>query len=135
MKRRRRALDGLEDDIRDHIDRETQDNVDRGMAPEEARRQALLRFGNVELTKEDTRAVWIPGGLDRLRQDARDAARYVRRNPTLSLAIVVTLALGIGLSTAIYSVVNAVLLRPLAYPHPERMVWLIRVPRIRRATS
>ncbi len=124
MKRRRRALDGLEDDIRDHIDRETQDNVDRGMAPEEARRQALLRFGNVELTKEDTRAVWIPGGLDRLRQDARDAARYVRRNPTLSLAIVVTLALGIGLSTAIYSVVNAVLLRPLAYPHPERMVWL-----------
>ena len=50
--------------------------------------------------------------------------RYVRRNPAFSLAIVVTLALGIGLSTAIYSVVNAVLLRPLAYAHPERMVWL-----------
>ena len=64
------------------------------------------------------------GWLDQLGQDARDAARYVRRNPTFSLAIVVTLALGIGLSTAIYSVVNAVLLRPLAYPHPDRMMWL-----------
>ncbi len=51
-------------------------------------------------------------------------SRYVRRNPGFSLAIVVTLALGIGLTTAIYSVVNAVLLRPLAYQHPERMVWL-----------
>ena len=66
----------------------------------------------------------IPGWLDRLRQDARDAVRYVRRSPAFSMAIVVTLALGIGLSTAIYSVVNAVLLRPLAYAHPERMVWL-----------
>jgi hypothetical protein len=53
MKRARRALDGLDDDIRDHIDRETQDNIDRGMAPAEARRQAMLAFGNVALTKED----------------------------------------------------------------------------------
>ena len=65
--------------------------------------------------KEDVRGVWIPGWIDQLRQDARDAVRYVRRNPAFSFAIVVTLALGIGLTTAIYSVVNAVLLRPLAY--------------------
>ena len=70
------------------------------------------------------RAVWIPGWVDQLRQDVRDAVRYVRRNPAFSLAIVVTLALGIGLTTAIYSVVNAVLLRPLSYQHPDRMVWL-----------
>lgn len=124
MTRRRRALDGLDADIRDHIERETQDNLDRGMPPEKARRQAVLKFGNVALTKEDTRAVWIPGWLDHVRQDARDAVRYVRHNPAFSLAIVVTLALGIGLTTAIYSVVHAVLLRPLAYAHPERMVWL-----------
>lgn len=124
MSRAKRVLDGLDDDIRDHIERETQDNIDRGMSPHEAHRQAMLKFGNVPRVKEDVRAVWIPGWLDQLRQDGSDAMRYVRRNPSFSLAIVVTLALGIGLSTAIYSVVNAVLLRPLAYAHPERMVWL-----------
>jgi hypothetical protein len=54
----KRPLDGLDDDIREHIDRETQDNIDRGMTPEEAHRQAMLSFGNVALVKEDTRAVW-----------------------------------------------------------------------------
>ena len=58
MKRARRALTGLEDDIRNHIDCETQDNIDRGMAPEEARRQALLKFGNIALAMEDTRRLW-----------------------------------------------------------------------------
>jgi putative ABC transport system permease protein len=94
------------------------------MSEEEARTAAIRKFGNVARVKEDVRAVWVPGWIDRVRQDLRDAMRYVRRNPGLSLAIVVTLALGIGLTTAIYSVVNALLLRPLAYPHPERMVWL-----------
>jgi hypothetical protein len=65
MKRRRRMLDTPDDDIRDHIDRETRDNLDRGMAPDEARRQAILTFGNVALVKEDTRAIW---GWQRLEQ-------------------------------------------------------------------
>ncbi len=94
------------------------------MSEDEARVAAIRKFGNVARVKEDVRGVWIPGWLDQLRQDARDAVRYVRRNPAFSFAIVVTLALGIGLTTAIYSVVNAVLLRPLAYAHPDRMVWL-----------
>ena len=68
--------------------------------------------------------MWIPGWLDQLRQDTRDAVRSVRRSPAFSFAIVLTLTLGIGLTTAIYSVVNAVLLRPLAYAHPDRVVWL-----------
>ena len=59
MKRGRGALTGLDDEIRNHIDSETQDNIDRGMAPEEARRQALLKFGSVALAKEDTRRVWV----------------------------------------------------------------------------
>ena len=124
MSRRRPDLDDLDREIREHIEAETRDNVARGMSEEEARIAAIRHFGNVARVKEDVRAVWIPGWCDQLRQDARDAVRYVRRNPAFSLAIVVTLALGIGLSTAIYSVVNAVLLRPLAYTHPERMVWL-----------
>jgi putative ABC transport system permease protein len=121
---RRPDLDDLDREIRDHIEAETHDNVARGMSEEDARTAAMRKFGNVARVKEDVRAVWIPGWLDQLRQDARDAVRYVRRNPAFSIAIVVTLALGIGLSTAIYSVVNAVLVRPLAYAHPERMVWL-----------
>ena len=121
---RRPDLDDLDREIRDHIEAETLDNVARGMSEEEARTAATRRFGNVARVKEDVRAVWIPGWVDQLRQDTRDAVRYVRRNSAFSLAIVGTLALGIGLSTAIYSVVNAVLLRPLSYTHPERMVWL-----------
>ena len=124
MTPRRPDLDDLDREMRDHIQRETHDNVARGMSGDEARAAAIRRFGNVARIKEDVRAVWMPGWLDQVRQDARDAVRYVRRNPAFSLAIVVTLALGIGLTTAIYSVVHAVLLRPLAYAHPERMVWL-----------
>lgn len=117
-------LDDLDREIRDHIDAETQDNIARGMCEDEARAAAIRKFGNIARVKEDVRGVWVPGWIDRLRQDARDATRYLRRNPGFSFAIVVTLALGIGLTTTIYSVVNAVLLRPLAYAHPERMVWL-----------
>ena len=59
LPRRRSALDDLDRDIRDHIEREVEDNIDRGLAPEEARRQAILAFGNVALTMEDTRRVWV----------------------------------------------------------------------------
>jgi putative ABC transport system permease protein len=124
MTPRRPNLDDLDGEIRDHIEAEAHDNVARGMSEDEARTAAMRKFGNVARVKEDVRAVWIPGWFDQWRQDVRDAVRYVRRNPAFSLAIVMTLALGIGLTTAIYSVVNALLLRPLAYAHPERMVWL-----------
>lgn len=124
MIRRQPDLDDLDREIRDHIEAETLENIARGMPDDEARAAAVRKFGNVARVKEDVRGVWVPGWLDRLRQDARDAVRYLRRNPAFSFAIIVTLALGIGLTTAIYSVVNAVLLRPLAYQHPERMVWL-----------
>lgn len=121
---RRPDLDDLDREIRDHIEAETLDNIARGMPEAEARFAAVRTFGNVARVKEDVRGVWVPGWMDRLRQDARDATRHLRRNSGFSFAIVVTLALGIGLTTAIYSVVNAVLLRPLAYQHPDRMVWL-----------
>jgi predicted permease len=124
MNPRQPDLDGLDQEIRDHIELETQDNIARGMTEQDARYAALRKFGNLARVKEDVRGVWIPGWIDQLRQDARDAVRYVRRNPGFSFAIIVTLALGIGLTTSIYSVVNAVLLKPLAYRHPDRMVWL-----------
>jgi predicted permease len=124
MIRRRRPLDDLDRDIREHVDRETQDNIDRGMTPEDAHRQALLTFGNVALVKEDTRAVWISRGLDAARQDAWYALRMLRRNRVATLVGILVMALGIGANTAVFSVVHAVMLNPLPYEAPDRIVTL-----------
>jgi predicted permease len=124
MARRERPLDGLDQDIRDHIERETQDNVDKGMAPEEARRQALLAFGNVALVREDARAVWARPWLDAVGQDVRYALRMLRREPGFAAVVVLTLGFGIGVNTATFSVVNAALIRPLGFAEPENLVAL-----------
>src|SRR5262245_1932192 len=122
--KRRDALDDLDADIRDHIERETADNIERGMTPDDARAAALKKFGSIALAKEDARAVWIPVWIDQLVQDARYGLRMIRRTPAFSAVVMLTLALGIGLTTAVFSVVNAVLVRPLSYPAPDRLVWI-----------
>jgi len=128
----RRHLDALDDDIRDHLEREIQDHIDRGLSPEDARAAALKAFGSVARAKEETRAVWIPIWIDQLLQDARYAVRTLRRSPGFSVVAILTLAIGIGLNTAVFSVVDAVLLRPPAFAHPERVVWLTTLdPRIK----
>src|SRR5438093_2394852 len=121
---KRHVLDDLDADIRDHIERETADNIGRGMTPDEARAAALKKFGNIALAKEEARAVWIPVWFDQLLQDARYGLRTIRRTPAFSAVVMLTLALGIGLTTAVFSVVNAVLVRPLSYPAADRVVWI-----------
>ena len=121
MKHGRRVLDALDDDIRDHIERETRDNLDRGMTPEEARRQAILKFGNVALVTEDTRAIWGWQRVEQLAQDSWYAIRILRRRPVYALLSVVTLALGVGGTASVYGVAHGVLLSPLPYAH-EREV-------------
>jgi putative ABC transport system permease protein len=116
--------DDIDRDIRDHIDMETRENIERGMAPPDARAAALRKFGNPLRIAEDTRAVWRSEWVERLLQDTRYTLRGLRRNPVLAAIVILTLALGIGLNTAVFSVVNAVLIEPLHYPHPERLLWL-----------
>jgi predicted permease len=125
MWRRRRALDDLDDDIRDHLERETAENIGRGLTPDAAREAARRAFGSVARAKEDTRAVWVPTWIDHALQDARYALRLWCRAPAFSLVLAGTLALGIGLTTAVFSVVNAVLIRPLAYRDGHRLVWIV----------
>ncbi len=120
--KRRRALNDLENDIRDHLERETQENIERGMTPDAARLAALRKFGNVTRAMEETRGVWQRQWVEQLLQDMRYALRFLSRNPRFTAAVVLTLALGIGMNTALFSVVNTVLLKPFAYRDAARIV-------------
>ena len=123
MWRNTRRHSDVERDIRDHIELATEEKIAEGMSPEEARRQARLEFGNVAATIEDTRAVWTAAWVSQFAQDLRYGLRLVSRQPAFSIVVILTLALGIGMNSAVFSVANAALLRPLSYPAPERLVW------------
>jgi predicted permease len=124
MRRRKRMLEDLDQDIRDHIERETEDNIGRGMSAEEARRQAFLKFGNVRRVTEETRAVWTRIWLEQILQDIRFALRLLRKSPAFTITVVLTLALGIGATTSIFTLFYDVLLRSLAVANPAELYRL-----------
>src|SRR5258708_2163738 len=117
--------DDLDRELQVHLDLEAEEHEQAGLKPDQARLEAHRAFGSVALTKEDTREVWAWTSVERVRQDVLYALRLIRKAPAFSAVTIIALALGIGINTALFSVVDGVLLRPLAFRDSDRlvMVW------------
>jgi putative ABC transport system permease protein len=129
---RRNSMESeLDAELRSHIEQQAEKYVQAGMSPEDAARRARLEFGGVEQVKEECRDSWGVRFISELGQDVRYGLRQLRRNPGFTAVVVLTLALGIGATTVIFSLFNAVFLRPLPVRHPEELVRLVtNVPKI-----
>ena len=122
---RKRDLDReLDEELAIHIEMATEDNLQRGMPLKEARRQALISFGALEAAKELHRDARGLPMVETLLQDLRFCLRTLRLNPTFTLFAVLSIALGVGASSTVFSVVNALLVRPLPFEQPERLLWI-----------
>jgi predicted permease len=117
-------LEDLDQDIRNHIEIETQDNIERGMSPEEARYAAIRKFGNVTRVKEETREVWSLVWLEQLLRDFRFALRTLRKNPGFAVTAVLILALGVAANIIVFGVLQGLVLRQLDLPHADQVMTL-----------
>src|ERR1700728_1769806 len=122
---RQSADQRLHEEMAAHLAFQTEENVRAGMSPAEARRQAVLRFGAPEAIREDHHAEQSLPLIENLLFDLRYAVRMLLRSPGFSFIAIATIALGVGATTAIYSVIDATLLHPLPYPQPEQLVRVV----------
>jgi predicted permease len=122
--RRPKLADDLKAEIRSHVAMEERENLEAGMLPEEAHYAALRRFGNVTLAQERSRDMWGWNSIETLFQDLRYGLRQLRRSPGFAAVAVITLALGIGANTAIFSLLDTILLKSLPVSHPQSLVVL-----------
>jgi len=125
---RKRALDAqLDSELRFHIEKLVNDYIAEGMAPEEARRKAALEFGGPEQIKEELRDVHRVSVVETVIGNLKSAFRFIRKSPSFSLAVILTLALGIGANSAVFSAIDAILLRPLPFPDGDQLMELRQV--------
>src|SRR5437773_2444766 len=122
--RLQRVEEELDEELRFHLEQQIRDHLDRGLTRDEATRAARLALGGLEQQKDACRDARHMQWIDSTWGDVRFAMRSLRRTPGFTSAAVVTLALGIGVNTAVFSIVNGVLLNPLPYPDPDQLVAL-----------
>jgi predicted permease len=120
--RRREVERDLDDEMRYHLERQTEAGIAAGMSADEARRAALRAFGKVETRKEYCRDHWVVATIDRLTRDLRHALRTLGRERSFTIGVLLLLALGIGANVAVFSIVDGVLLEPLRYQEPDRLM-------------
>lgn len=123
-KRKPSSNSELEAEIRFHIEALVQQGIANGLSPEEARRRAVLDFGGSEQLKEELRDVYRLAWWDEILSNLKAGIRFIRRAPSISIAVIVTLALGIGANSAVFSAVNAILLRPLPFPDGDQLMLI-----------
>ena len=132
---RNRMEQDLDDEVQFHIEMRTRQHIESGMPPDQARRTAARAFGNSVSIRERTRDTWGLGSLEMLWQDVNYAVRTIGKNPGFTVATVLTLALAIGANTAVFSVINSVLLAPLPFPDPDSLVALREMSRNGQPTN
>jgi len=120
----RRRNQDLDEEVQAHFRMAIRENMEGGMSEKQATAAARREFGNVDLFKATTQEVWGWTGLERLRQDIEFGVRMLRKSPSFTAVAAITLALGIGANTAIFSVINGVLIRSLPFPNARELVWI-----------